>query len=294
MRFGWATVVAILCMTSPSHAQTQAQQDRLDTLARYTVTAPFCEKLGMTIDEKAGDKFEAALKVETASWNVDPVIVQQLMRGAFQRQGRMFEIDLDAAAAKAKTDAELRRVREIFLSYGRTCLAAAADPIFSKFIAVPAGYDLERAATAASDALLEKGGLASWQTPAIQARGDMMMVAGACRAHVLRRGPGRGGLPQPAAALRGVPHRDQAAAAPLVAARGQRTGDGGAGRSPGGRPATCGAPRPRHGRSSPSPARRARGARASPRRRDARSPRPRRRRRRRRRRPSGARSSRSS
>lgn len=32
--------------------------------------------------------------------------------------------------------------------------------------------------------MLEAGGLASWQTPDIQARGDMMMLAGVCRAQI--------------------------------------------------------------------------------------------------------------
>jgi len=184
MRVWLGAIAAILCSASSSFAQTQVQQDRLDTLARYTVTAPVCQRLGMTVDEKAGDKFAVALKVETASWSLDPAVVEQLMSTAFERQGRMLAIDLDAAAAHAKTDAELRRVREILLGYGKTCLAAAADPIFSRFVVLPAGFDLGRAAADLSDSMLEGGGLASWQTPAIQAHGDLMMVAGACRAKI--------------------------------------------------------------------------------------------------------------
>jgi hypothetical protein len=184
MRIWLGAIAAILCPASPSFAQTQVQQDRLDTLARYTVTAPVCQKLGMTVDENAGDKFAAALKVETAGWSLDPAAVERLMSAAFERQGRILAIDLDAAAAHAKTAAELRRVREILLAYGKTCLAAAADPIFSRFVVRPAGFDLDRAATDLSDSMLESGGLASWQTPAIQAHGDLMMVAGACRSKI--------------------------------------------------------------------------------------------------------------
>lgn len=36
--------------------------------------------------------------------------------------------------------------------------------------------------------MLEAGGLASWQTPEIQARGDLMMLAGICRSKI---GPAR-------------------------------------------------------------------------------------------------------
>ena len=40
-------------------------------------------------------------------------------------------------------------------------VAATSDPIFSKLIVASQGYDLDKAATAASDAILESGGLAS-------------------------------------------------------------------------------------------------------------------------------------
>lgn len=169
---------------APAHAQSQREQDRLDTLARYSVTSPICKRLGMNVIENAGDIFSAGLKLETASWSVDPATIERLMTASLQRQGRMLAIDLDSAAQNAKTDAQLRRVRDIFLGYGKTCLAAASDPIFSKIVSLPPGYNLETAATTASDALLEGGGLASWQTAAIQARGDMMMIAGACRAKI--------------------------------------------------------------------------------------------------------------
>lgn len=64
------------------------------------------------------------------------------------------------------------------------CMGAARDPIFSKLMTIPAGFDETRAVTAAADALLEAGGLASWQTNRVQARGDLLMVAGSCRRHI--------------------------------------------------------------------------------------------------------------
>ena len=93
-------------------------------------------------------------------------------------------MDLDTAADNARTDEQLRGVSAILMGYGRTCMEAPHDPIFSHIIGTPPGYDLAAAVTAFSDGLLENGGLASWQTPAIQARGDMMMLAGVCRARI--------------------------------------------------------------------------------------------------------------
>lgn len=181
---------AALCMiaTTPAFAQSQAQQDRLDRVARLVVTAPMCQRLGMTIDPEIGEKVEAAVRAETATWQVDPATVERLNIAAIRRQNATLRVDLDTAASNARTDEQLRGLRTIVMGYGRTCMEATHDPIFSRVITTPPGYDLNTAVTAFSDSMLEGGGLASWQTPAIQARGDMMMLAGACRAQI---GPAR-------------------------------------------------------------------------------------------------------
>lgn len=171
-------------LASPAMSQTQAQQDRLDQVGRYVVTAPMCQRLGMTVDAELPDKAEAGVRAETASWNLDRATLERLKNEAVGRQGAMFKTDLEAASAAAKTDAQLRALRTVLLGYGRTCVAATSDPIFSKLIVAPPGYDLEGAATDMADSMLEAGGLASWQTPGIQARGDLMMLAGTCRAKI--------------------------------------------------------------------------------------------------------------
>ncbi|HEX8308046.1 MAG TPA: hypothetical protein VF645_06455 [Allosphingosinicella sp.] len=177
-----------LTLQSPAAAQTQAQQDRLDRVAQFVVTAPMCERLGMKIDPVMPEKVESALAEETASWRVDAATVDRLKREAVSRQLLVIRTDLEAASSSAKTEAQLRNLRTVLLGYGRTCIAASSDPIFAKLIMLPPGYDMESAVTAASDAMLERGGLASWQSPRIQARGDLMMLAGTCRAKI---GPAR-------------------------------------------------------------------------------------------------------
>ncbi len=179
---------ALLLAASPAVGQTQLQQDRLDRVAQYVVTAPACGRLGMTLDPDLPSKAAAAIKSETASWRVDPATIDQLATEAVKRQTKMFGTDLETAADNAKSDAQLRAVKGILLGYGRTCVAATTDPIFATLIVPPPGYDLENAATAAADSMLEGGGLASWQTPQIQARGDLMMLAGTCRSKI---GPAR-------------------------------------------------------------------------------------------------------
>jgi hypothetical protein len=176
-------VIALGAATSAT-AQTQAQQDRLDRIAKLGVNLPMCERLGMKLSSDMGPKIAVAVKAETANWSVDPATVARLQSEALRREGRLLASDLDAAAGHAKTDAQLRGVRSILLDYGRLCMEALSDPIYSGLVSAPVGFELGKAATELADTMLEGGGLASWQTPEIQARGDMMMVAGGCRKRI--------------------------------------------------------------------------------------------------------------
>jgi len=185
MKWG-ISVAALVGITTaaPALAQTQVQQDRIDQVSRFVVTAPMCDKLGMTVDPALPDKVEAAFRAETSAWSAAPAAIERLKVASIQRQSSILQVDLETASENAKTDAQLRQVGTILRGYGRTCLEATRDPIFSRVIIAPSGFDLDRAATDLADSMLEAGGLASWQTPAIQARGDMMMVAGACRKRI--------------------------------------------------------------------------------------------------------------
>ena len=182
----WISVAALVGVTveAPALAQSQVQQDRVDQVSRFVVTAPICDKLGMTVDPALPVKVEAAFKAETSAWSAAPAAIERLKVASIQRQSHILKVDLETASENAKTGAELRQVGTILRGYGRTCLEATRDPIFSQVITAPSGFDLDRAVTDVADSMLESGGLASWQTPAIQARGDMMMVAGACRKRI--------------------------------------------------------------------------------------------------------------
>ena len=182
--FRAVTIAFLIGISFPATGQTQAQQDRLNRVAQFVVTAPICEKLGMKLDPELPTKVETALSAETSSWQIDPAIVERLKREAITRQGRIFSVDLQTASDGAKTDAQLRAVKDILLGYGETCMAAKTDPIFSPLVIPPPRYDLATAANILADSMLEAGGLASWQTPRIQARGDLMMLAGSCRSKI--------------------------------------------------------------------------------------------------------------
>jgi len=174
--------VAALCsfIALPAAAQTQAQQDRLEQIGRYGVTSALCARLGMTVMPDAGAFIEKQLASETASWGLPKETVDRLALAALNREGTILKTDLDAAG-QARTEAQLRGIRPIIARYARMCVTISRDPMFAAVVKAPAGYDPERAATEWSDAVLADGGLASWQTPAIRARGDLMMMIGSCR-----------------------------------------------------------------------------------------------------------------
>lgn len=188
MKLVIGAVALIMFSTAPASAQSQIQQDRIDRVAQLVVTAPICQRLGMRVDRDISAKVERAFEAETQKWRVDFATLKRLRTASLRRQNNILRIDLTTMAANAKTDEQLRGVHTINHRYGRTCMEATRDPIFSQVITAPPGYDLDTAVTGFTDSLLEDGGLASWQTPAIQARGDMMMIAGACRAQI---GPAR-------------------------------------------------------------------------------------------------------
>ncbi|WP_132733921.1 hypothetical protein [Sphingomonas sp. PP-F2F-A104-K0414] len=135
----------------------------------------------MTIDRDLPAKVAEAFKAETTGWGIDPQKIEQLAAESSDRQTKLFLQDLGAEADNAKSEKQLRNLGTVLLGYARTCVEATEDLIFSKVIVKPLGFTPEGAATKSADSMLEDGGLASWQTPAIQARGSMMMIAGTCR-----------------------------------------------------------------------------------------------------------------
>lgn len=176
-----SAALAIGLSVQLASAQTQQQQDRIDRVSRLVVTAPLCGRLGMTIDPDLPAKVAAAFKEEASGWGMDHHRLDQLAVESSDRQTKLFLRDLGAEADNAKSEAQLRNLRSVLLSYAHTCVEATEDPIFSKVVTKPAAFSADAAATMSADSMLEDGGLASWQTPAIQARGGIMMMAGTCR-----------------------------------------------------------------------------------------------------------------
>lgn len=178
----------LLSFPTLASSQTQSQFDRLDELALFTVTVPMCRKLGFQIAPDFEQRIDPAIDAEISGLGGDTQRLRTAAKQAVAHQSQVFGVDLKSYSDGARTDQDLRNVKQIFARYGVICQRAARDSFFSSFVTMPVGFDLDKATTATADELLEGGGLASWQTPLITARGDMMMLAGACRHRI---GPNR-------------------------------------------------------------------------------------------------------
>lgn len=138
-----SVVGALLAIAAaPASAQSQAQQDRIDRVAQLIVTAPMCQRLGMTVDPEIGIKVEAAFQAEAAEWKVAPAIIDALKVSSLRRQNAMLAVDLETASSNAVTEEQLRGLHEVVMGYGRTCMEAINDPIYSQVITAPPGFDL--------------------------------------------------------------------------------------------------------------------------------------------------------
>ena len=76
----WIGAAALMggTLAAPAMAQTQAQQDRIERVSRFVVTAPMCDRLGLTVDPELPSKVEAAFKAETSAWSVDPGTLERV------------------------------------------------------------------------------------------------------------------------------------------------------------------------------------------------------------------------
>jgi hypothetical protein len=185
MRHGFLTtavVAATWLASAAAFAQTIDQAKRVDLLARYTVEKAMCPQFGFTMTDDPD--FADAFSREVRAIGLDEGLATELYRLGVGSWGGIFKRGLDAAAEGAKDADGARTVLKPFLvRQAKVCADAAADSVFSRQVKAPPGLNVEQAATDAADAMLESGGLASWQTPRIQARGDLLSVAGGCRRH---------------------------------------------------------------------------------------------------------------
>lgn len=171
-------------MAGPASSQTSDRFRRIDELAQYTVESVACTDLGFSL-RKDEEALARAVEAENLAAGASAEGAKKLYEDAVARRLQTFGLDLQARKEAAFKSGNMgKALRQIFVERGEFCMRAAQDSLFARFLSQPESFDPNKAALELSDKLLEGGGLASWQTPKIQAQGDVVLIAGACRRQI--------------------------------------------------------------------------------------------------------------
>jgi hypothetical protein len=180
-------VFSALCATS---AQAQVETDpvaRLNQLGRLIGHTTGCEQFGFEVHN---DQIEAlandAISIGARagfSEELSGTYLQNAMRQAMQQ----VQQDIKAMSAVSQEDGA-RFVENIHTQARKivsACRATARDPMTQAIISNPSSSD-ETLVRNFSDEVLMPTGLASWQTPYINAGADIVQAVAACATHLTR------------------------------------------------------------------------------------------------------------
>ncbi len=142
--FTTALILALAAGTSA--AQTQAQIDRADTIARYLVIGYACTELGFTYPKYAAEYGVEGLMKEFLHAGMEPGLAERTVKDAGVRQLRVLEQDLQRRSEAPSGGVTFKGT---LMHYGKLCQAAAREPLLMGHLKEPADFDLERAADAA-------------------------------------------------------------------------------------------------------------------------------------------------
>lgn len=177
---GWVFGAAILALPSWGWAQTQAQFDRIGQLARFhTAASGICLTLGARVEPV--EIIRAAIMTEVATMGLQHDVAERVVSEAVDRETGKARIENKTDLEQLKSSGAFRNFWQTVARRGGACAAAATDATFSQVISLPTDFDLNAASVKVADELLAPSGWASWQTPRIQAKGDILIIAGACR-----------------------------------------------------------------------------------------------------------------
>lgn len=201
-----ASILVLAIAVSPGFAaaQTQAQLDRMDRVLKHGIVAPSCAKMGFQFPEDAGGKIIDRVVSDTVASGVDRRAAAQAVSDAVRRSSAVFMREMSPPSTEVGGSDEIRENAMAFaLKHAQACAAAAKDPLVGSYLKAPTNFEVTRAARDVADQALAPGGLASWQTPEVQARGNLLLLAGAClrqigtaRSHALARQYGQSDDPR--------------------------------------------------------------------------------------------------
>lgn len=173
-------IIAALMQTAvpPEHV---AAYSRMDTVSSYPASAGSCRMLGYT----ASDNFPYVLAeraiAEAKQAGVSEATANAWASEGVRRHGASFQRDLRNAQSGSTETEIAASVKAVFDTLSSKCATVAADPISRGIFTAGSPEAMREARSAVEDPLLAGVGAASWQTPAIWARGELLMGLGVCK-----------------------------------------------------------------------------------------------------------------
>lgn len=175
----WIIAVLIQIAVPTEHV---GAYSRLDTVAGYVGSAAYCGTLGYTLTDDFTSVLAGRALAETKAAGVSEETATIWVREALQRVSKSRNAEMAAYGTSLDNEAEITTtVRAMYSSLQAKCAVVAADPISIGILTAGTPDELQAAKTAMEDSLLADVGTASWQTPTIWARGELLMGLGVCK-----------------------------------------------------------------------------------------------------------------
>lgn len=174
-----ALAIAALLQTTVPPEQARAYA-RVDEVGSYLTATTVCSEMGWTLSEGAMELIATRVYAEQVEAGVDKATVDLWSGEIFRRHSDILRTEMTRAAASFREQGDLTALADFFVRTDRRCEAFEADPISVGLISSDGSTARGLARQAKIDSWVEVGGLASWQTPALTAKGGLLMALGAC------------------------------------------------------------------------------------------------------------------
>lgn len=181
-----ALALVFFLIAGPAGAQgTLATTTRLEQVAQYIASSGACPQFGYAMDMEGVTALQARVLARAEAEGMSSDAAKGAFVGAMDRQLQVMRNGYATALANVEGATNIRAATmSVMTRLAKKCREVAADPDFAVMLKAPSPADEAIKVRDYADSLLESGGYASWQTAAIQARGDLAYAAGTCRAHL--------------------------------------------------------------------------------------------------------------
>jgi len=174
----WILAALLQASVPPEHV---AAFSRIDTVSSYPSSASSCNMLGYTVSDNFPDVLAERVIAEAKEAGVSEATASSWASEGIRRHGASFERDLRTAQSLSTETEIAASVKAVFDMLSSKCETVAADPISRGILTAGTPEAMREARAEVEDPLLAGVGAASWQTPAIWARGELLVGLGVCK-----------------------------------------------------------------------------------------------------------------